>query len=252
MSCTRSQFVAQMQSWVGLKESDGSHKKIIDIYNSIKPLPVGYRLTYTDPWCAGTVSAAAQALGATDIVPAECGCDRMIEKAKEMGIWVEADNYVPLPGDILLYDWDDNGKGDNQGNSDHVGGVEKISGNTMTIIEGNYRNAVGRRTLEVNDRYIRGYIVPKFDADTTAEQAPEVKAIEFEVGMQYLSAGDTGEDVRALQILLNGRGYDCGQADGIFGTKTNAAVRNCQKTNGLEMDGIAGPDTMSCLLGVKT
>ena len=101
MSCTRSQYVKQMQAWVGLKESDGSFKKIIDLYNTIKPLPVGYKLKYTDAWCAGTVSAAAQACGAVDIIPAECSCPRMITKAKSMGIWVENDAHKPTAGDIM-------------------------------------------------------------------------------------------------------------------------------------------------------
>jgi hypothetical protein len=123
MSCTRSQFVAQLQSWVGLKESNGSHKKIIDIYNTIKPLPVGYKVKYTDAWCAATISAAAQELNATDIIPTECSCPRMITKAQKMGIWVENDAHKPEPGDIVLYDWDDSGNGDHKGNYDHGGVV---------------------------------------------------------------------------------------------------------------------------------
>ena len=47
MSCTRKQIVALAQSWVGLKESDGSHKKIIDIYNTMHPLPRGSQLKPT-------------------------------------------------------------------------------------------------------------------------------------------------------------------------------------------------------------
>jgi hypothetical protein len=237
-----------MQSWVRLKESNGSHKKIIDIYNTIKPLPVGYKVKYTDAWCAATVSAAAQELNATDIIPTECSCPRMITKAQKMGIWVENDAHKPEPGDIVLYDWDDSGNGDNKGNSDHVGVVEKVSGTTITVIEGNYSNAVKRRTLKVNGKYIRGYIVPKFEAE--AQKAPEVKAPDFQVGMRQLKKGDTGEDVRALQILLNGRGYNCGNADGDFGPKTDTALRRYQNVKSLTVDGEAGPATMSSLLGV--
>ena len=169
MSCTRKEIVKQAQAWVGLNEYDGSFKKIIDIYNTINPLPVGYKLKYTDEWCAGFVSAAAQVCKATDIVPTECSCPRMITKAQNMGIWVENDAYKPTAGDIILYDWDDSGSGDNLGSSDHVGIVEKISGNTITVIEGNYSNAVKRRTMMVNGRYIRGYIVPKYEAEKAEE-----------------------------------------------------------------------------------
>ena len=216
MSCTREEYVKQLQAWVGLKESNGSHKKIIDIYNTIKPLPVGYKLKYTDAWCAGTVSAAAQECGATDIFPTECSCPRMIEKAKKMGIWVEADNHVPLPGDLVLYDWDDSGKGDNKGNPDHVGGAEKIVGSDITVIEGNYSNAVKRRTLKVNGKYIRGYIVPNYDKSSN-------KPNEGATG-----TGDTAEPAKPAELEVDGL-WGMGttkRLQQIFGTPVDGVVSN--------------------------
>lgn len=165
-----SKFVALFQSWVGLKESDGSHKKIIDIYNSQAVLPRGYKLTYKDPWCAGTVSAGSVHLGYTDIIPTECSCTRMIELFKKIDSWVESDAYIPKPGDIIFYDWDDSGKGENTNQPDHVGVVEKLSGSNIIVIEGNKNNAVERRTLAVNGKYIRGYGVPKYDAEPVTEE----------------------------------------------------------------------------------
>lgn len=162
----RNKFVSQMQQWIGRKEADGTHKAIIDIYNAHKPLPQGYKVPYTDKWCAATVSACAIATGMTDIVPLECSCKRMIDKAQAMGIWVENDAFTPKPGDIILYDWQDNGIGDNVGQPDHIGVVEKCDGKTITVIEGNINDAVGRRTLSVNGRYIRGYICPRFTEET--------------------------------------------------------------------------------------
>ena len=247
MSCTRSKYVAQMQAWVGLKESNGSHKKIIDIYNTINPLPVGYKLKYTDAWCAGTVSAAAQVCKATDIIPCECSCPRMITLAQKKGIWVENDAHVPKPGDIVLYDWDDSGNGDNKGGSDHVGVVEKVSGNSITVIEGNYSNAVKRRTLKVNGRYIRGYIVPKYDAEETKTVVKEMCTVEIEV----LKKGAEGNTVKAMQILLAGNGFKCGSwgADGDFGDATEKALKKYQAKKNLEADGICGPVTWAKLLG---
>ena len=78
---------------------------------------------------------------------------------------------MPPPGDYIFYDWQDNGVGDNTGAADHVGIVEKVAGNTITVIEGNYSNSVKRRTLAVNGRYIRGYGVPKYGSTTAAEAA---------------------------------------------------------------------------------
>lgn len=167
----RNKFVSQMQSWIGRKEADGSHKAIIDIYNSHKPLPRGYKVTYTDKWCAPAVSACAIATGMTDIIPLECSCEEMINLAKAMGIWEENDAYIPNVADIILYDWQDSGKGDNVGWADHIGVVEKCDGHTITVIEGNINDSVGRRTLSVNGRYIRGYICPNYREEPV--KAPE-------------------------------------------------------------------------------
>ena len=52
----RQKVVSIMESWVGWSESNGKFKKIIDIYNNHKPLPRGYKVKYTDEWCATTVS----------------------------------------------------------------------------------------------------------------------------------------------------------------------------------------------------
>ena len=172
---TASKVVSQAQAWVGLKESNGSHKQIIDVYNSHKPLARGYAVKYTDAWCATFVSAVAIKMGCTDLIPCECSCPRMITLMQNMGIWVENENRVPNPGDIIFYDWEDSGSGDNKGSSDHVGIVEKVEGNTITVIEGNYSNSVKRRSLAVNGRYIRGYGAPKYDAEQTAETKEEPK-----------------------------------------------------------------------------
>ena len=155
-------------SYIGCKESDGSHKKIIDLYNSHKPLARGYPVKYTDAWCSTFASAVAIAAGLTDIIPTECGCEKHIQLFKNKGSWQENDAYTPKPGDYIFYDWDDSGVGDDTGSADHVGIVEKVSGATITVIEGNYSNAVKRRTIAVNGRYIRGYGVPKYSSKATS------------------------------------------------------------------------------------
>ena len=158
----REAIVSEAISHIGVKEGTVLHHKIIDRYNSRKPLPRGYAVKYTDPWCATFISYLAIVMGYTDIIPVECGCPQMITLAKQMGIWVEDDSYVPKLGDIVLYDWQDSGSGDNTGTADHIGLIEKVVGNTETVIEGNYQDSVKRRELAVNGRYIRGYIVPRY------------------------------------------------------------------------------------------
>ena len=183
MAKLASAVVAQARAWIGRSEAAGTHKAIIDVYNSHKPLARGYKVKYTDAWCATFVSAVAIKCGLTDIIPTECGCGQMIALFKNLGEWVESDNRTPNPGEIIFYDWDDTGKGDNAGWPDHVGIVEKVSGGNITVIEGNYSNAVKRRTLAVNGRYIRGYGVPKYDKESTTTQAAtkSVEAVAKEV-----------------------------------------------------------------------
>jgi LysM repeat protein len=168
MAKTASALIAQARSWLGCNEADGSHRKIIDTYNAHKPLATGYAVKYTDAWCATFVSACAIKTGMTDIIPPECGCGEMVKLFQKLDEWDENDARVPRPGDIIFYDWDDSGAGDDTGNPDHVGIVETVSGGTITVIEGNKSDAVRRRTIAVNGRYIRGYGVPRYDAAGSA------------------------------------------------------------------------------------
>ena len=246
MSTTREKIVAQARSWIGCKESDGSHKQIIDVYNADKPLPRGYKVSYTDAWCATFVTACAIKCGATDIIPKECSCNKMIELFKGLGCWVENDAYVPAPGDLLFYDWDDDGKGDNKGEVEHVGIVEKVSGNTITVIEGNYKKECKRRTLDIDGRYIRGYGVPKYDIEPTA-------AAVVTVSLPILKKGSKGEAVKTLQRILNALGLtDATEkalvVDGSFGTATLYALKAYQNAKRLEVDGICGAATWGALL----
>ena len=164
---TASKVLEQAKAWLGRNEADGTHKLIIDTYNAHKPLARGYAVKYTDAWCATFVSAVAIKTGCTDIIPTECSCPKQIELFKKIGCWAESDSRTPNPGDIIYYDWEDSGSGDNVGTSDHVGIVEKVDGLTITVIEGNYSNSVKRRMLAVNGKYIRGYGVPKYSTAQT-------------------------------------------------------------------------------------
>lgn len=196
----RERIVSTAQKYIGCKEADGSHKKIIDIYNSREPRPRGYKMSYTDAWCATFVSAMAIECGLTDIIPPECSCGYMIEGFKKLGRWQENDNYKPLPGDVIFYDWQDGGGGDNVGAPDHVGIVEKVSGATVTVIEGNKGNAVARRSIAVNGRYIRGYGLPDYDGAPAATLPGPIvgDAVSFTGCVHYTEAnGGIGKSCKA-------------------------------------------------------
>lgn len=269
----RARICAKARSWLGRREADGSHREIIDIYNRIVPLPRGYKLQYDDPWCAGFVSAVAQTQGLTGIVFPECGCIPMIAAYKKAGRWMEDDAYIPQPGDVIFYDWQDSGGGDNRGDPDHVGLVLEVEGERITAIEGNCGNAVATRTLFRNGRYIRGYGLPDYAAAANSECGMGNSELEEESGstqimtpdadgdrekaqtdcqpvLPVLRVGDASEAVRAAQLLLKGRGFSVGWmgADGEFGAKTEAAVRRFQKSRGIEEDGVIGPVTWTELI----
>ena len=59
--------------------------------------------------------------------------------------------------------------------------------------------------------------------------------------------GSTGQTVRQIQTKLKSWGYYTGSVDGIFGSKTTAAVKYFQRKNGLTADGIVGAKTAAAL-----
>jgi len=170
----RKLYVDAAKSFLGYSESSGKHRQIIDLYNSKSPLPRNYKVTYTDAWCATFVSACAIKCGMANIIPRECSCFYQVEQFQKMERWQENDGYIPKPGDIIYYDWQDSGSGDNTGVPDHVGIVEYVSEGSICVIEGNKNDSVERRYITVGARYIRGYGLPNF-AWWAAENTPKKK-----------------------------------------------------------------------------
>lgn len=173
MGATAQDVLNVMRSWLGYSEYNGKFKQIIDLYNSVRPLPRGYALEYTDEWCDGTVSAAAIKAGAQDIIGRECGCEQHIAIFKEKGIWIEDGTIRPEPGYVIVYNWGDSTQ-PNDGYSDHIGYVESVSGNIITAIEGNKNVSVERRNIPVGWGYIRGYAKPKYDNSSSKPNPPQL------------------------------------------------------------------------------
>ena len=130
----RMELVQTAESYLGTLEGDSRHQEILGIYNTHEPLAVGYVVQDTDDWCATFVSAMAIQCGLTDIIPTECGCQRQIGLFQSLGTWEENDAAVPLPGDIIYYDWDARGLGGSTGWADHVGIVVTVIGTIAAII----------------------------------------------------------------------------------------------------------------------
>ena len=275
----RSNVVSVMKGWLGWSEANGKFKRIIDTYNDHKPLARDYKVKYTDAWCATAVSAAFIKAGLTDIGFTECSCNRMITLYKAKGRWEERDSYVPKIGDIIMYDWQDNGVGDNVGSADHVGLVTAINGTNLTVIEGNKNEAVAYRSININGKYIRGYCLPDYaskadkavETISTSTYSKEVfirdvqKA--FGITVDGLAGPETinstitlsavlnrkHEVIRAVQRRLASLGYtSVGKIDGIAGVKFTQAVKEFQKKNGCIVDGeiTARGKTWKKLLGI--
>ena len=158
----RRQTVETAQGWLGKKEADGSHAEIIDLYNAHEPLAMGYTVQYGDSWCSTFVSAVAIRSGLTDIIPTECGCERHIGLFQEIGRWEEDDAYIPAPGDLIFYDWNQENWGESTGWSDHVGIVVGIKWPFVKVIEGNYDDQVKERVILLGDKTIRGFGLPNY------------------------------------------------------------------------------------------
>lgn len=139
------------------------------------------------------------------------------------------------PGDILFYQFDSDSA------ADHTGICESATSTTVTAIEGNTSvngsqsngGAVCRQTRKRS--CVLGAYRPIFSNPVT-------------VTLEILRIGSTGDSVEALQILLNGLGYNCGKVDGDFGSNTEKAVKNFQKANQLTQDGVVGANTWKALL----
>ena len=177
MTATANDVLKVARNWLGYSEANGKYKQILNIYNSHKPLARGYIIKPSDSWCDCFVSACAIKAGATDIIGTEVSCERHIAIFKKKGIWNENGSIKPKVGDIILYNWDKTTQ-PNDGFADHIGFVEKVTDNTITCIEGNLNDKVGRRIIKIGDGRIRGYARPKYSVSSFTKS---INAIALEV-----------------------------------------------------------------------
>ena len=155
---------------------DAVHKSIVDAYNSDLPHPRGYKLAYSDDYCAAMVSAAAILCGLTEVLPIECSCGEQMRWYQARGQWVEDDAHVPKIGEQVFYHWNDRkdyALTDCTGAPNHTGIVTRVVGNCVNVFEGNKgsKHECGYRTLEINGRYIRGFGVPNIQRTRPCSRA---------------------------------------------------------------------------------
>lgn len=108
-------------------------------------------------WCACFVSWCADQCGYLDsgIVPKFAGCVDGANWFKGNGQWQDR-NYEPTAGTIIFFDWE------NDGETDHVGIVEKCENGVVYTVEGNSGDACRQNQYSVGSSSIYGYGIPAY------------------------------------------------------------------------------------------
>lgn len=207
----RTNAIRFAQSLVG---NPAARTKVIDIYNTAyEKGPRKIKMKDGWAWCACTWSAIGIQTGNDDKMGVEISCGELIKIAKNKGIWVENDAYVPSPGDAVLYNWDDNqtGSGDNTKWPNHIGIVEQCypDAGYFVVIEGNYDGGVKRRTVMVDGRYIRGFITPQYEEPWSPDvvENREPLSRDYTVVAREVISGKWGTG-ETRKNALEARGYD--------------------------------------------
>ena len=115
-------------------------------------------------WCACFVSWCANECGYIDsgVIPKFAGCANGVQWFKDRGQWQDG-SFKPSAGQIIFFDWDNKGSsGPQDGQSDHVGIVEKCGNGIVYTIEGNSGDSCRQNQYPVGYYEILGYGIPAF------------------------------------------------------------------------------------------
>lgn len=175
MTVTAEQVLKVFRTYIGMNKGSEKHKQMVKDYNSISPKPVGYTLKVSDDYCDAGLTVVFDKAGASDLIGRECGVERHKSIFKQKNIWLGLTR--PQVGDVVIWRWD----GNRSGFANHIGIVEKVSGNTITTIEFNTVvngvSTVARRTYNWNAQSIQGYARPKYGKTAVTEETKSVKEV---------------------------------------------------------------------------
>lgn len=157
----RDRVLRAAASLVGVRGGSAAHHQLVNDYNSVRPLPVGYAVKDSDDWCDVFVTTIFQREGLSGLIGRECGVERHIQIFKRLGIWNENGASTPKAGDIITFNWDQDSQ-PNNGFADHIGIVESVSNGIIHTIEGNSGNQVRRNTYRIGHGNIRGFATPRY------------------------------------------------------------------------------------------
>ena len=190
---------------------------------------------------------------------AGAGCLYSAEYYKQAGRWHKN---APQPGDQIFFSY-------SPGEYSHTGIVEEVVGDTVTTIEGNTSDSVGRRTYNIGNQSIAGYGTPnwklvedwivvenghivnssewKDDVATNLEPVASPVASgdktvtenhSWNPPLLKYAPDDYYDAVCNLQSSLNCHNFNSGKVDGYFGPKTEVAVNKAKRFYGLDANGI--------------
>ena len=157
----RDRILRAAASLVGVRGGSAAHHQLVNDYNSVRPLPVGYAVKNSDDWCDIFVTTVFQREGLSGLIGRECGVERHIQIFKRLGIWNEDGTSTPKAGDIITFNWDQDNQ-PNNGFADHIGIVESVSNGFIHTIEGNSNDQVRRNTYRIGHGNIRGFASPRY------------------------------------------------------------------------------------------
>lgn len=179
-----------------VNNGDRSGRKYIQKYNSF----AGTSFSLSDPWCAMFVCYIMRAAGVdTTSFPNIAGCTTMMNYFAKQGRWVEASSgYLPNPGDVVLFEQNDN----RDDGPDHVGIVDYANGSILRTYEGNELAAC---TYSLNGGKVQGYCIPNYNTSLARNYMGSTISSGSDTGSAHM----VGEEVsKAIKIESNFLKFD--------------------------------------------
>jgi hypothetical protein len=230
---TAKEILAQERAHLGISESpDGSNKT---------PFGVQYGMNGV-AWCAIFQSCMFQDMSSLPLIYGKHSyTPNFAKEFYDRDRWIPRNGVVKV-GDLAFFAWNGSSYQGRWKGISHVGIVESVKPDgSLITIEGNVGNSV--RRLVRSRTYIAGFGRPAYTPEPVAPK-PEAKPV---YPNRILKRGDSGTSVKLVQKELNHDIKAGLVADGVFGSKTEAAVKKFQKARGLVVDGQVGKKTWAKL-----
>lgn len=203
---------AVARTQIGYKESDDDF--IVDEDGNIQGYTRygdWYGAKYEE-WCAAFASFCLHYAGVPENeFPQNGNCEKWISSMKVRGLYADADQHEPEAGDLIFFDWENDGK------ADHVGIVVGVEEDAVYTIEGNHGRAVRENSYAISDSRICGYgLVSLAYTQHIEDMADEEQADSFGILWAELEALAEGEEYAEEDICAIGERADAAYEAGML------------------------------------